>query len=204
MLDLSFRRETAMRFATLLGLALIATPALAFDTTQVLQPAALAGVQAVYVAPTTLALPAPTGRWERRHGHGTRPVSADDAQAKADDLTALLRRGLDRDFTLVDGPGPGVLVVEPTLTRLVASRPTMADFHEQPGLSFQSVYAGGAGVSLRLLRDGREVALLQDRHDGSFSDGTPRVGVWQDTDRAFSMWSRQLPAFIEQPKTAAR
>lgn len=193
-----------MRIAALLSLTLIATPALAFDETQLLQPGALAGVQQVYVAPTALALPEPAGRFERRRGHGERPVTAKDAQAKADDLTAALRRGFDRNFTLVDAPGPGVLVVEPTLTRLEASRPTMADYREEPGLSFESVYAGGAGFSVRLVRDGRDVAVLQDREVGSFSDGSPRIGIWQDADRAFSMWSRQLPAFVEQPKTAAR
>lgn len=193
-----------MRIVALLGLALIATPALAFDEKQVLQPTALTGVQAVYVAPTVIALPEPAGRFERRRGHGERPLNAKDAQAKADDLTAALRRGFDRDFTLAEAPGPGVLVVEPTLTRLEASRPTMADYREEPGLSFESVYAGGAGFSVRLLRDGREVAVLQDRHVGSFSDGSPRIGVWQDADRAFSMWARQLPAFVMQPKTASR
>lgn len=193
-----------MRFAALLGLAFLASPAFAFDETQVLQPAALTGVQAVFVAPANLALPEAAGRWERQRGHGMRAVSPHDAQAKANDLTTALRRGFDREFTVVDGPGPGVLVVEPTLTRLVASRPTMADYREQPGLGFQSVYAGGAAVTLRLVRDGQEVAVIHDRHDGSFADGSPRIGVWQDTDRAFSMWSRQLPAFVEQPKTAAR
>jgi hypothetical protein len=197
-------RSTAMRIAALLSLALVATPALAFDAQQVLQPAALAGVQQVYVAPAVLALPEPAGRFERRRGYGVRPVTANDAQVKADDLTAALRRGFDRDFTVVDAPGPGVLVVEPTLTRLEATRPTMADYHEEPGLSFESVYAGGAGFSVRLARDGRDVALIQDRYVGSFSDGSPRIGIWQDTDRAFSMWARQLPAFVEQPATAAR
>lgn len=189
--------------ATLLGLALLASPAFAFDETQVLQPAALAGVQSVYIAPTALALPPPPARHDTR-GSRTRPVTNSDAEAKAADLTTTLRRGFGRGFSVVEAPGPGVLVVEPTLTRLEASRPTMADYHREPGLSFESVYAGGAALSVRFLRDGQEVAVLKDRHIGSFSDGMPRIGIWQDTDRAFSMWSRQLPAFVEQPKTAAR
>jgi hypothetical protein len=48
------------------------------------------------------------------------------------------------------------------------------------------------------------VAVLKDRYVGTFSDGTPRVGIWQDADRAFSSWSRQLPTFIGEPKTASR
>lgn len=193
-----------MRHATLLGLALVALPALAFDETQVLRPDALAGVQAVYVAPVALDLPAPASRFERQRGEGERAILPRDAQAKADDLAAALRRGLDREFSIADAPDPGVLVVEPTLTRLASSRPTMADYRETPGLGFESAYAGGAAVSLRLVRDGQEVAVLKDRYVGTFSDGTPRVGIWQDADRAFSSWSRQLPTFIGEPKTASR
>ncbi len=193
-----------MRTTWLLPLALIAAPALAFDEAQVLQPGALSGLQAVFVTPTTLALPEPTGRWERQRGFGSRPITTRDAQARADDLTTALRRGIDQRFELVDAPGPGVLVVEPTLTRLEASRPTMADFHQQPSLSFQSMYAGGAAVTLRLSRDGEVVAVIEDRYQGSFIDGQPRIGVWQDADRAFSRWSRQLPTFLDEPKTASR
>lgn len=192
-----------MRKTVLLPLALIALPALAFDQAQVMQPAALANVQSVHVAPVKVELPAPAGRFDTR-GAGPRPVTPRDAQAKADDLAAALRRGFGKEFTLVDAPAPGVLVVEATLTRLEASRPTMADYHREPGLGFESVYAGGAAVTVRLSRDGQEVALVQDRHVGSFVDGQPRIGVWQDTDRAFSMWSRQLPNWVAQPQTASR
>lgn len=192
-----------MRTTGLLSLALIALPALAFDQAQVMQPAALANVQSVYVAPVVLELPAPARRFDTR-GDGVRPVTPRDAEAKAEDFAVALRRGFGKEFTVVDAAGPGVLVVEATLTRLEASRPTMADYHREPGLGFESVYAGGAAVSVRLSRDGQDVAQLKDRYIGSFADGTPRVGVWQDTDRAFTMWSRQLPGWVEQPQTASR
>jgi hypothetical protein len=131
-------------------------------------------------------------------------VAVRDAEAKAAELTAALRRGFAKDFTVVDAPGPGVLVIETTLTRLEASRPTMADYHREPGLGFESVYAGGAAVDVRMTRDGSDIAVLKDRYVGSFSDGSPRIGVWQDTDRAFSQWSRQLPVWVAQPETASR
>ena len=66
------------------------------------------------------------------------------------------------------------------------------------------MYAGGAALNVRLSRDGSDVAVLQDRYTGTFGDGTPRIGIWQDTDRAFTQWSRQLPRWVEQPETAAR
>jgi hypothetical protein len=192
-----------MRKPLLLALALIAIPALAFDQAQVMQPAALSNVQSVHIAPVALELPAATRRGDRR-GDAPRPVAASDAETKAGDLTAALRRAFAKNFTVVDAPGPGVLVIEATLTRLEASRPTMADYHREPGLGFESVYAGGAAMDVRLSRDGSDVAVLKDRYVGSFGDGTPRIGVWQDADRAFSRWSRQLPAWVAQPETASR
>jgi hypothetical protein len=192
-----------MRTPLLLSLALFALPALAFDQAQVMQPAALSNVQSVYVAPVGLELPAGARRGDRRTD-APRPVATKDAEAKAADLTAALRRGFAKDFNVVDAAAPGVLVVEATLTRLEASRPTMADYHREPGLGFESVYAGGAAMNVRLSRDGSDIAVLKDRYVGSFADGTPRIGVWQDTDRAFTMWSRQLPTWVAQPETAAR
>jgi len=192
-----------MRKPLLLALALIALPSLAFDQAQVMQPAALADVRSVHIVPVAVELPAAARRGDRR-GDAPRPVTVRDAEAKAAELTAALRRGFAKDFTVVDAPGPGVLVIETTLTRLEASRPTMADYHREPGLGFESVYAGGAAVDVRMTRDGSDIAVLKDRYVGSFSDGSPRIGVWQDTDRAFSQWSRQLPVWVAQPETASR
>lgn len=192
-----------MRIPVLLSFALAALPALAFDTARVTQPAALAGVKQVYIAPATLDLPAAPSRLARA-GEGPREVTPRDAQSKADDLTARLREGFARDFSVVDASAPGVLVVEATLTRLEASRPTMGDYQRVPGLSHESVFAGGAAVRLRLVRDGAEVAVIEDRYSGSFGDGTPRIGVWQDTDRAFTLWARQVPSWVAQPEAASR
>ena len=135
--------------------------------------------------------------WEASHGY-RRVEQHDWMRPLRGDWSARL------DEVVVDAPGPGVLVVETTLTRLESSRPTMADYQREPGLGFESVYAGGAALSVRLSRDGSEVASLSDRYVGSFSDGTPRIGIWQDTDRAFTRWSRQLPSWVAQPETASR
>jgi hypothetical protein len=194
----SIPRRTALALA-----AAIALPAAAFDQTQVLQPAALADVQRVHVAPTVVELPAVERRLDPRRQQ-PRPVDARDAASRAEALTDTLRRGFDRDFDIAEAPGPGVLVIEPTLIRLESSRPTMADYRDLPGLGFESVYAGGAAVRLRLVRDGVEVAVIEDRYSGTLADGNPRVGIWQDADRAFSMWSRQVPRWVAQPQTAAR
>ncbi|MBS3959755.1 MAG: DUF3313 family protein [Xanthomonadaceae bacterium] len=191
---------------TVLSLALAALPAaaLAFDSVRIDDPAALQGVRQVHVAEVALALPEPPAhRFALRSGE-PRPVRPRDAKARAEALTQALRRGLDDGFELVAAPGPGVLVVRPTLEGLASSRPTFADHQRQPGLSSQSVYAGGASVRLQLERDGRAVGELADRYSSSLADGMPRVGIWQDADRAFSRWSRQLPEVLRQPTLAAR
>lgn len=190
---------------TVLSLALAALPAaaLAFDQVRIADPAALQGVRQVYVAEVALDLPEPAHRFALRSGE-PRPVRPQDAAAQAAALGAALRRGLDRDFELVTAPGPGVLVLRPTLDGLASSRPTFADFDRQPGLSFRSFYAGGASLRLQLERDGRPVAEISDRYTGSLADGMPRIGVWQDSERAFSRWSRQLPEVVRQPTLAAR
>ncbi|MBS3896484.1 DUF3313 family protein [Silanimonas sp.] len=190
---------------TVLSLALAALPAaaLAFDQVRIADPAALQGVRQVYVAEVALDLPEPAHRFALRSGE-PRPVRPQDAAAQAAALGAALRRGLDRNFELVTAPGPGVLVLRPTLDGLASSRPTFADFDRQPGLSFRSFYAGGASLRLQLERDGRPVAEISDRYTGSLADGMPRIGVWQDSERAFSRWSRQLPEVVRQPTLAAR
>ena len=190
---------------TVLSLALAALPAaaLAFDQVRIADPTALQGVRQVYVAEVALDLPEPTHRFALRSGE-PRPVRPQDAAAQAAALGAALQRGLGRDFELVAAPGPGVLVVRPTLDGLASSRPTFADFDRQPGLSFRSFYAGGASLRLQLERDGRPVAEISDRYTGSLADGMPRIGVWQDSERAFSRWSRQLPEVVRQPTLAAR
>ena len=75
-----------MRKPLLLAVALIAMPALAFDQAQVMQPAALANVRSVHIAPVTVELPAATRRAGAR-GDAPRPVAPRDAEAKAADLT---------------------------------------------------------------------------------------------------------------------
>ncbi|MCZ8318563.1 MAG: DUF3313 family protein [Lysobacteraceae bacterium] len=189
---------------TFLSFALLAAlpaAAFAFDTVQVVKPDALQGVQQVYVAEVATDLPAPASRFD---DHGPRPVRPRDAATKAADLAKELKRGLARDFEVVASPGPGVLVVKPTLTRLASSRPTLADFEREPGLSHESVYAGGATVTVALERDGATVGTLSDTYTGTFGDGNPRVGIWQDADRAFSRWGRQLPGVLAPATTAAR
>lgn len=176
---------------------LIALPSMAlaggraFDEDTVADHSALAGVRQVHVAMPLLALELDVRQFDTR-GNGDRPVRPRDAQTKAEDLRRILIQRLGQDHTVVEAPGPGVLVIRPSLTWLAASRPTIADFEHTPGLSHDSVYAGGAAVRFTLERDGQALGVLGERHVGSLADGNPRIGIWTDTDEAFQRWARAL------------
>ncbi len=179
---------------------MIAQPLLAgFDKVNLAREAALADVGQIYiaevaVADTITAIPRlyPKNSWEPRS------VSERDSLSRAQALRTQLQRALGKRFKIVDAPGAGVLEIQPELTKLSSSRPTMADYRRQQGLSFDSIYAGGAAVKMRLLRDGQEVAMIEDRHDGSLGDGLSRIAIWQDADRAFIRWGRLLSEWLDK------
>jgi hypothetical protein len=155
--------------------------------------AKLASYKSVHVAPVSANLP--DGARYGRSG-GERPVDPADAADKAGDLQRKLSEALGRTLALADGPGPGVLSVAATLTRLQSSRPTRADYRVQPSLDFRSVYAGGAAARFEFSEDGKALGSMTGDFDTSLADGWPRAGVWDDADRAFSSWARALPDFI--------
>ncbi|NWG72078.1 MAG: DUF3313 family protein [Parvularculaceae bacterium] len=157
----------------------------------------LSAYQLVYVTPVTVALEDVRGRYSPS-GFGERAVSPSDAARKAGDLREALSEALARDFTLAAGPGAGVLTVAATLTKLRSSRPSIADYGANPGLSFESVYAGGAAVRIEFSEEGRALGSVADDYDTSLGDGRPRIGTWDDADRAFASWARRLPELIRK------
>lgn len=151
---------------------------------------------AIYIAPVEVSLEEPANRFRRRRGNGDRPVSNSDQAQKANDLYEDLSRNVGNRFDLADNPGPGILTISTTLTELQSTRPTQADYTQEVSLNFNSVYAGGAAATFVLSENGSEVATLSDRYFGSFNDGLPRNGIWSDTDRTFSRWSRNISKFL--------
>ncbi len=165
-----------------------------FDSETVTQDANLADFKSVYVAPVELDLKADGG------GYGSsreRPVSADDAAKKAADFHADLVRAFD-DFSRASAPGAGVLTIAATLTELKSSRPTMADYDRNAGLSASSIYAGGASVEFDFSEAGAVLAEVSDEYETSLSDGRSRIGLWDDADRAFSSWARRVADFVRE------
>lgn len=152
----------------------------------------LASYEKIYIAPVSIDLP------ERTYRRGDdRPVSKRDQEDKAEDLETKLTRAFSEDFAIVSAPGEGVLTIETDIIRLQSSRPTKADLNREPGLSFSSVFTGGATVSFTLSEDGVTLDEIEDSYYGNFNDGSPRTGIWQDADRAFSRLSNRLVRYVQ-------
>lgn len=180
--------------------AMLPAAASPFDTVNKSTDATLSAFESVYIAPVSIDLPEDTRR-TIRDIHSDRPVSERDQAQRAGEFRKDLERAFGRKFTLADAPGPGVLTVEATLTRLASSRATLADIDAAGGLFLDfgsTVYAGGAGYKARLSDGDAELAQITDDYQSSLNDGQPRVGIWQDADRAFSRFSRQLAKYASE------
>ncbi|MEE2690931.1 MAG: DUF3313 family protein [Pseudomonadota bacterium] len=167
----------------------ITTTASAFDRESLTGEKALSSFSSVYIAPVAVSL---------EQDRDDRPVRDKDAAERADLFREALIDRFEKRFDIADAPGDDVLTVEATLTRLEATRPTLADYSKQPGLAFESVYAGGAAFTATLSENGAPLAEISDRYTSSLGDHSPKIATWQDVDRAFSNWARQLVDFVEE------
>lgn len=191
----TLRLAAGVAFSAAAGLATAA--AAAFDSVYLSSDRPLGSYERVYIAPVSAELDLDVRRY-RTGGSGDRPVEERDAALRAEDFHGALVDAFGRSFALAAAPGPGVLTVEARLVKLEASRPTMADYRQTPGLSFRSIYAGGAEMRVTLSEDGAVLAEIGDAWRGSLSDGRYRVGIWGDAQRAFSSWARSLARFVER------
>jgi hypothetical protein len=180
----------------LVSFGLIAAPALAFDSESLVSTTKLSSFKSVYIAPVGVDLP------EARSGPSylgnDRAVSDSDAARKATDFHEDLTEAFGNSFALVSAPAAGVLTIEATLTRLQSSRPTMEDLRETPGLSLDSRYAGGADVTIAFSEAGASLGEISDSYTDTFDTTRIPAGTWEDVNRAFSMWARQLVDFVEE------
>jgi hypothetical protein len=181
--------RTRAALAAFIAAATAFSSAAAFDRETLVGDKPLSSFKSVYIAPVSLSLD---------ESRDARPVRDKDAAGRASDFHDELVDEFSEAFDIAGAPGAGVLTVEATLTKLVSTRPTMADYDDQPSLAFESVYAGGAAFSATLSEDGETLAEIGDQYTSTLGDGTPKIATWQDADRAFSQWSRQLVDFVEK------
>jgi hypothetical protein len=189
--------RTTLWAAGWLAGVVLTTPAFAFDSASISADRELSSFESVYIPPVKVALDHRVGSGPSYIG-GDRPVREEDAADKAADFHEDLVDAFGDSFSLASGSGLNVLTVEATLTRLQSSRPTMADLQEEPGLSMQSRYAGGASMRVVFSENGSPLAEVGDGYTESLDRHRFEAGMWDDANRAFSMWSRQLVDFVEK------
>lgn len=182
------RRIKAIVSTAIFGISMIAADAAsAFDRASVVSGANLAGHRSVYVAPVKLSLE-----------QDSRPVAAKDAAAKAAEFRRGIIDAFESSHSIASAPGADVLTISATLTRLSANMPTLADYADKPGLSPQSIYAGGAAFEATLSSEAGELASVADDYRGVIDSRRLPVAIWEDADRAFSSWARRLEDFVEE------
>jgi hypothetical protein len=172
-----------------------------FDAVSLASDTSLATYEKVYIAPVNVDFGDQPIRRNIRDLRGLRPVSDRDQALKADDLADDLQREFGKRYILVDAPGEDVLTVETTLTKLVSSRPTIADRRDASvNLDFRSIYAGGADYLVTLREGDQLIGTIEENHtrNTSLNDGRVRAGIWQDADRSFSQFSRQLARYVQK------
>jgi len=161
-----------------------------FDTGEIAEGVTLSRYQAVHVAPTLVAL---------EPSRNDFPLSEEDAARNAEALTRALARRFGDDAPLAEGPDGDVLTIRATLTAVRATRPTLRALEEERGLDLaRSIGAGGASATFELLVDGEVVARFSDNYQTTLTDRRPRVGMWDDADRAYQAWARTLEKTIER------
>lgn len=196
-------RKALFAAAAVFGLAACATAvgpdaARRFDSFDASGTSDFTGYEQVYLAPVT-ASQALLDRVEyRRRGPSdtTRPLSQRDIDARINDLTEDLATSLGRKATLVDGPGDGVLTVSVVLTDLQANRPTLADMNDEPGLSVDSRYSGGAAAEVTFRENGKTLAVATDSNVGQQRLDLVSPALWGETNQFFYGLSQKIAGLL--------
>jgi Protein of unknown function (DUF3313) len=149
------------------------------------------GYDAVYVAPVGVL---------EGQDKALDALSAVDRQEMQAYLYAQLTKELGKTFSLVDKPGPGVLIVAASFNALKANKPTMSDLQRNPGIDYgRSFGIGSAGVQIDL-RDGATDELLGafvDHETGESLDTNTRAIVrWGDAEQFCRDWAHDLAASL--------
>lgn len=197
---MSLKSARPLILAAALGIAMTGSPSYAapFDKVETSEASAtLSAYQQVFISPVEVDLKGrQTGALARLRAKQAR-VYDDEASEKAEDFYQILVAELQDEVELVGAPGPGVLTISPTITKLAPSRlNTVTGARNISRNSITSVYAGGAKIELTLSDQGATLATIKDGFQSSLNDGAPRITRWQDTDDAFANFSAKLKRYI--------
>ena len=157
-----------------------------------------ASYESVYVAPVTASegLQKLVGYRPVGPSDTKRPLRQSDIDDQASDLTEALRDRLGGQVAMAEAGGPDILTIAVEITKLEANRPTMADYDVEPGLSFESVYAGAAAVKITFSEDGTVLATASDADTPSLNESLPPAGIWSTADRFFFRLANKVAALF--------
>ncbi|MEO9968640.1 MAG: DUF3313 family protein [Hyphomonadaceae bacterium] len=191
--------KRALAFTAATTMVAAAAQAAPFDAIDRATDAPLYSYEKVYIAPVETDFSEHPVRRSTRDLRGFRPISERDQARKASDFAEELQSAFGKKYLLVDAPGDGILTIEATLTKLVSTRPTIADARSRTGLSFSSLYVGGADYQINLIEGSTLLTRIEEKqsNNSNLNDGLPRVGIWADADRSFDRFARQLARYVE-------
>ncbi len=128
--------------------------------------------------------------------------SARDLESRQTYLRDALVEGFSSTHEVVEEAGPGVLVIEASITHLRNNKPTFDQLSDNVSLSWSgSFQAGAAGFQADILdgATGENVAAVSDRRS------VPYIGfhiknqytTWGDAEDFMDRWARALPQRLE-------
>lgn len=137
-------------------------------------------------------------------------ISPENLQVLEDYLYAALRRELGKVYTIVDGPGPGVLRVRAAITEVrgakvpmnilstVSPQAQVLDRAKKLGTGTYS-FAGRAAVEGEVtdsLTGKRLIAAVDERVGGKAPH--TKLGAWNDVKKAYDYWADRLRRRMEE------
>ena len=128
--------------------------------------------------------------------------SARDLQGRQDYLHQVLTEKFSATHTLVEEAGPGVLIIEASITHLRNNKPTLDQMSDKLSMSWSgSFQAGAAGFQADIIdgETGEHLAAVADRR------ASPGIGfhiknqytTWGDSEDYMDRWAKVLPQRLD-------
>lgn len=137
-------------------------------------------------------------------------LSADDHQMLVNFVHTALATALETNFTLVDRPGPNVLVIHAAITEAKGSHVVLnlisTVYPAALVLSYAKQAFTGTGTGVGVVHveadftdgaSGQRVAAVVDERAGTKALRTKFDGTWGDVKLAFDWWATRLDARLE-------
>ena len=145
-----------------------------------------------------------------------RKVSEDDLQMLADYLHTAMRDQLEKDYKIVDSPGPGVMRIRPAITEAKGSKVALDLISNAlpPAIAMSTVkrlatgthsFVGEAGVEVEVLdtQTTKRLAAAVDRRAGR-KVLRGKLGTWNDVKAAYDHWANRLRVALAEQRAKSK